>query len=100
MMRIRLLLLAAGLIISANTVGAAPIPLTVGQGPGFDFSTLSAAINSEMSGNSYLITMAPGTYQNDFPVVFQPTDIEATPGTVNCRPPSPTTRASSRPSRR
>jgi hypothetical protein len=81
-MRIRVLLLAAGLVIPANIVAAAPIPLTVGQGPGFDFSTLSAAINSEMSGNSYLITMAPGTYQNDFSVVFQPTDIEATPGTV------------------
>jgi hypothetical protein len=36
-----------------------------------------------MSGNSYLITMAPGTYQNDFSVVNQPTDIEATgPGVV------------------
>jgi hypothetical protein len=84
-MRIRVerLLLAAGLVISANTVGAAPIPLTVGQGLGFNFSTLSAAVNSEMSGNSYLITMAPGTYQNDFSVVSQPTDIEATgPGVV------------------
>jgi hypothetical protein len=84
-MRIRVerLLLAAGLVISANTVDAAPIPLTVGQSGGFDFSTLSAAVNSEMSGNSYLITMAPGTYQNDFSVVLQPTDIEATgPGVV------------------
>ena len=40
-MRIRLVVLAAGLIISANDVRAGVIPLTVG--PGGDFSTISAA---------------------------------------------------------
>lgn len=75
-----LLLLAAGLTISASGVRADMITYTVG--PGEEYSTISAATGAETSGNSYVIIVTPGTYTNDFPVINQPTTIEtATPGT-------------------
>jgi hypothetical protein len=78
-MRVRLVLLAAGLIISADGVRANVITLTVG--PGGNYSTISAATGAETSGNTYVIIVTPGTYTNDFPVITQPTTIEtATPG--------------------
>ena len=76
--------LVAATILSGLSVAAQAVPITytVGSGSGFDFATISAAVNAEIAGNTYTINVAPGTYTNDFPVIYQPTDIEATPGTV------------------
>jgi hypothetical protein len=76
--------LVAATILSGLSVAAQAVPITytVGSGSGFDFATISAAVNAETAGNTYTINVAPGTYTNDFPVIKQPTDIEATPGTV------------------
>jgi hypothetical protein len=76
--------LVAATILSGLSVAAqaAAITYTVGSGSGFNFATISAAVNAETAGNTYTIDVAPGTYKNDFPVIYQPTDIEATPGTA------------------
>jgi hypothetical protein len=77
--------LVAAIVLSGLSIAAqaAPITYTVGSGGGFDFATISAAANAETAGNTYTINVAPGTYTNDFPVINQPTDIEATgPGVM------------------
>jgi hypothetical protein len=76
--RIQLLLLAAGLIISANGVRAGVISYTVDPNlpaSATNYQTISAATGTATSGNSYVITVTPGTYTNDFPEITQPTTI-------------------------
>lgn len=80
-MRARVLLLslaATSMIISANGARANPITYTVGLGPGFDYSTISAAIGAETPGNTYDIRVAAGSYADSF-TVLQPTTIEVNP---------------------
>jgi len=77
------LLLATGLILSANVVRAAVITLTVG--PTGQFASINAATSfadtDANPNNSYDILVAPGTYTNDFSNVTRPMTIEAaTPG--------------------
>ena len=77
------LLLATGLILSANVVRAAVITLTVG--PTGQFASINAATSfadtDANPNNSYDILVAPGTYINDFSNVTRPMTIEAaTPG--------------------
>jgi hypothetical protein len=77
------LLLAAGLIISANGVSANVITLTVG--PTGQYASINAATSFADAdtnlNNSYDILVAPGTYTNDFSNVTRPMTIEAaTPG--------------------
>jgi hypothetical protein len=78
---IQSLLLAAGL--SAVTFQAyADIILTVGAGD--TFSTVSAAVSDAdadaNAADTYVIEVAPGTYQNDFPDVTRAMTIEVMPG--------------------
>jgi hypothetical protein len=63
--RAQLLLLAGALIISATGVHADVITETVGP-TGANFTSLGAAAAAEVSSNSYIINIAPGTYTNDF----------------------------------
>ena len=80
-MRVERLLLAAGLTIAANAAPAtAWIIETVG--PGKQFPTISAAVGAQTASNLYEIDVAAGTYQNDFSVITNPTDIEAKGGPV------------------
>ena len=73
------LLLATGLILSANVVRAAVITLTVG--PTGQFASINAATSfadtDTNPNNSYDILVAPGTYINDFSNVTRPMTIEA-----------------------
>src|SRR6516164_1574039 len=73
------LLLATGLILSANVVRAAVITLTVG--PTGQFASINAATSfadtDANPNNSYDILVAPGTYTNDFSNVTRPMTIEA-----------------------
>jgi hypothetical protein len=83
--RVRLSLLATGLILSGNVVHAAVITLTVG--PTGQFTSINAATsfadNDTNPNNSYDILVAPGTYTNDFSNVTRPMTIEAaTPGSL------------------
>jgi hypothetical protein len=71
---------AAGLICAAPDAQAWLIQ-TVG-GPNGQFPTISAAVGAQMPGNLYEIDVAAGTYQNDFSVITNPTDIEAKGGPV------------------
>jgi DNA-binding transcriptional regulator YdaS (Cro superfamily) len=77
--------LVAATILSGLSVAAQAMPITytVGSGGGFQFATISAAVNNETAGNTYTINVSPGTYLNDFSVINQPTDIEAAgPGVI------------------
>src|SRR4029077_6886757 len=79
--QIQLALLAAVLIIPASGARAGVITFTVDPSLSIsstNFHTISAAVNAESAGNTYTISVAPSTYLNDFPVINQPTDIEAT----------------------
>lgn len=78
-MRLDRLLLAAGLTVWA-TAAHAWIIETVG--PNGQFPTISAAVNAQTAGHLYEIDVAAGTYQNDFSVITNPTDIEAKGGPV------------------
>ena len=80
-MQVGLLLSAVGLIISANGARASQITYTVDPNApvsATNFQTIIAAVNAETGGNTYTINVSPGTYLNDFPVINQPSDIEAT----------------------
>ena len=64
---------AGGLLLAAGLAFACPahaqmIQLTVG--PGGDFATLGAMAQAQISGNTYVVTIVPGTYVDDF-AVFQ-----------------------------
>jgi len=59
--------LAAGLAL-AGPAHAQMIQLTVG--PEGDFATLGAMARAQISGNTYVVTIVPGTYVDDF-AVFQ-----------------------------
>jgi hypothetical protein len=80
--------LVAAAVLSGLSIAAQAAPITYTVDPSLPlspttFATISAAVNAETTGNTYTINVAPGTYTNDFPVVNQPTDIEATgPGVM------------------
>ena len=76
----RILLLAASLTVWA-TGAEAWIIETVGGANG-QYPTISAAVKAQTAGNLYEIDVAAGTYQNDFSVITNPTDIEAKGGPV------------------
>jgi hypothetical protein len=78
-MRRERLLLAAGLTVSATGAHAWIIETV---GPHGEFLTISAAVNAETAGHLYTIDVAAGTYQNDFPVISQTTEIDAIGGPV------------------
>ena len=59
--------LAAGLVC-ASPASAQVINLTVG--PGGDFASLGALANAQIAGNTYVVTIVPGAYVDDF-AVFQ-----------------------------
>lgn len=67
MQRVSGLWLAAGLAC-ASPASAQVINLTVG--PGGDFASLGALANAQIAGNTYVVTIVPGTYVDDF-AVFQ-----------------------------
>src|SRR2546423_454767 len=56
------LLITFGIVLGAlgATVSVAAQPRSVGQGSGFDFNTIQAAINASNDGDS--IVVSPGTY--------------------------------------
>jgi hypothetical protein len=78
-MRLERLLLAAGLTVWATGADAWIIETV---GPNGQFPTISAAVNAQTAGHLYEIDVAAGTYQNDFSVITNPTDIEAKGGPV------------------
>ncbi len=80
-MRVQPVLLAAGLIISANGVRANVITLTVGpngQYKSIGAATAAADLDPNLN-NNYDIQVAPGTYTNDFSNVTRPMTIEVAP---------------------
>ena len=78
-MRLERLLLAAGLTVGATGADAWIIETV---GPNGQFPTIGAAVNAQTAGHLYEIDVAAGTYQNDFSVITNPTDIEAKGGPV------------------
>jgi hypothetical protein len=75
----RLLLAAAGLTLYSGSADAWIIETV---GPNGQFPTINAAVNAQAAGHTYEIDVAAGTYQNDFSVITNPTDIEAKGGLV------------------
>ena len=59
---------AAAELALAGPASAQVITLTVG--PGGDFATLGAMAQAQVAGNTYVVTIVPGTYTDDF-AVFQ-----------------------------
>jgi hypothetical protein len=73
----RVLLLGTVLTIVAGFATPAAAWLIQTVGPGQEFPTLSAAAGAQTPGHLYQWNVVPGTYLNDFPVITEPTDIEA-----------------------
>ena len=86
--RVQLLWLAAALMMSAKGVRADVIIETVGP-TGANFTSLGAAAAAEVSTNSYIINMAPGTYTNDFAVFNAATTLNATGVIIMTNEPPP-----------